>query len=79
MIASEPQRFYLREDRSALYWGGESWVRSLANARGFVALERVFDEARRLDRKSISLLAVLDAPYRTIIFPLDTGSTDEQS
>ena len=71
--------FYLREDRSELFWGGEAWVSSLAQAKRFVALERVFAEARRVGRESISLLAVLQAPSRTIIFPLDTGSTSEQS
>ena len=75
----ESQRFYLREDLSDLYWSGDSWVSSFEKARGFAALESVFDEVRRLGCKSTSLLAVLETPPRTIIFPLDTWSASEQS
>jgi hypothetical protein len=71
--------FYLREDRSELFWGGEAWVSSLAQAKRFVALERVFAEARRVGRESISLLAVLEASSRTIIFPLDDSRSGDPS
>jgi hypothetical protein len=71
--------FYLREDRSELFWGGEDWVSSLAQAKRFVALERVFAEARRVGRESISLLAVLEASSRTIIFPLDDSRSGDPS
>ena len=68
---SARQCFYLREDGSELFWGGDAWVSSLSQAKRFVALERVFAEARRIGRESISLLAVLDASSRTIVFPLN--------